>query len=56
MTDEQRKAEPEEQTQKGENQQHEVEDLAPDAADAEQVKGGGWPWATATTYSGMLGG
>jgi len=42
MTDEQRRPEPESPELKDE--QHDVEDLAPDAEAAENVKGGGWPY------------
>ena len=43
MTDEQPKLDPEQESPEGEQQQDDVEDLALDAADAEEVKGGGWP-------------
>ena len=43
MTDEQPTVDPEQEKPEGEHQQDDVEDLALDAADAEEVKGGGWP-------------
>ena len=43
MADEQPTVDPEQEKPEGEHQQDDVEDLALDAADAEEVKGGGWP-------------
>ena len=59
MADEQRMTEPEQEKPEpqGQQEEHDVEDLSPDAADAEQVKGRGWPYYTSSYNSGgMLGG
>ncbi len=54
MADEQPRLDPEEGKPEGEHQQDDVEDLALDAADAEEVKGGGWP--NVYVYTGGAGG
>jgi uncharacterized protein with von Willebrand factor type A (vWA) domain len=60
MADEQRRAEPEHENPERQGQQKpdDVEDLEVDPADAEQVKGRGWPYTTAggRTSGGLLGG
>ena len=53
MTDEQPTVDPEQEKPEGEHQQDDVEDLALDAADAEEVKGGGWP--NVYVYTGGAG-
>jgi len=55
MSDEKAKLEAEQENAEREQQEDDVEDLALDAKDAEEVKGGGWPNSYVYTGGSMSG-